>query len=295
MSPREQPYRAEPMPLLKNAHARRGEVVLRYSLRSRWNSLESRMTTILDYPLLLLFPISFAALAFATWIGRRLANRSTIARESPEDFSVIQTGTLTLLGLIIGFTFSMAVSRYDQRKNLEEEEANAIGTAYLRADFVGEPYTARLRDVLKRYTTERLGYYTTRNGAELDAINARVAKLQNDMWAVVREGAMAHPDPLRSLAVASINDVVNSQGYTQAAWWNRIPHGAWILMALLAICANFLVGLGATGTQAPLRLTIVFPLTIAAAFFLIADIDAPRGGAIRVAPMNLQALIESLR
>ena len=92
------------------------------------------MTTILDYPLLLLFPISFVALAIATWVGRRLAGRSTIARESPEDFSVVQTGTLTLLGLIIGFTFSMAVSRYDQRKNLEEEEANAIGTAYLRAD-----------------------------------------------------------------------------------------------------------------------------------------------------------------
>jgi hypothetical protein len=253
------------------------------------------MNVILDYPLLLLFPVSFAILAFTTWVGARQAARSSIARESPEDFSVIQTATLTLLGLIIGFTFSMAVNRYDQRKNLEEEEANAIGTAYLRADLVGEPNAGRLRDVLKRYSVERVGYYTTRNAAELDGINSRVAKLQNEMWAIVRDGAMAHPDPLRALAVASINDVVNSQGYTQAAWWNRIPHGAWILMALLAICATFLVGLGATGKSAPLRLTIVFPLIIAAAFFLIGDIDAPRGGAIRVAPMNLHSLVDSLK
>ena len=253
------------------------------------------MTIILDYPLLLLFPISFLTLAVATWFGSRVASRSTILRESPEDFSVIQTATLTLLGLIIGFTFSMALNRYDQRKNLEEEEANAIGTAYLRADLIDEPGAARLRDVLKRYTAERLGNYTTRDAATLRAIEDRTAKLQNDMWKIVRDGAAAQPNPLRALAVASINDVINSQGYTQAAWWNRIPHGAWILMGLLAVCANVLVGLGAKGTSAPLRITIVFPLIISAVFFLVADIDAPRGGVIRVAPQNLNALIESLK
>jgi hypothetical protein len=253
------------------------------------------MATILDYPLLLLFPTSFLVLAVATWLGARLAARSTLVRESPEDFGVIQTATLTLLGLIIGFTFSMALNRYDQRKNLEEEEANAIGTAYLRADFLGEPVAARLRDVLKRYSAERITNYTTRDPVQLEAIDARTAKLQADMWAIVRDGALAQPDPLKALAVASINDVVNSQGYSQAAWWNRIPHGAWVLMALLAVCANFLVGLGAKGTSAPLRLMILFPLIISAVLFLVADIDAPRGGVIRVVPQNLHALVDSLK
>jgi hypothetical protein len=253
------------------------------------------MATILDYPLMLLFPTSFLVLALATWLGGRFARRSTLVRESPEDFSVIQTATLTLLGLIIGFTFSMALNRYDQRKNLEEEEANAIGTAYLRADLIGEPGAARLRDVLKRYSSERVTNYTTRDAAELKAIDARTAKLQNDMWTIVRDGAMSQPDPLKALAVASINDVVNSQGYSQAAWWNRIPHGAWVLMALLATCANFLVGLGAKGTAAPLRMTILFPLIISAVLFLVADIDAPRGGVIRVVPQNLHALVDSLK
>jgi len=253
------------------------------------------MATVLDYPLLLLFPTSFLALSLATWLGSKAATRSTIVRESPEDFAVIQTATLTLLGLIIGFTFSMALNRYDQRKNLEEEEANAIGTAYLRADLVGEPNAARLRDTLKRYSTERVFNYTTRDVAELQANDARTAKLQSEMWAAVRDGAMEHPDPLRGLAVASINDVINAQGYTQAAWWNRIPHGAWILMGMLAVCASFLVGLGAKGTAAPLRITIVFPLIISAVLFLVADIDAPRGGVIRVQPQNLNALVGSLK
>jgi hypothetical protein len=253
------------------------------------------MTTVLDYPLVLLFPVSFLVLALATWMGGRLAARATIVRESPDDFGVIQTATLTLLGLIIGFTFSMALNRYDQRKNLEEEEANAIGTAFLRADLIGEPRAAQLRDVLRRYSAERVVNYTTRDVAVLAANNARTTKLQSDMWTIVREGATAQPDPLKALAVASINDVVNSQGYTQAAWWNRIPHGAWVLMGLLAVCANFLVGLGAKGTSAPLRLTIVFPAIISAVFFLVADIDAPRGGVIRVQPQNLNALVESLK
>jgi len=128
-----------------------------------------------------------------------------------------------------------------------------------------------------------------------DEIAAATTRLQHDLWSAVQRAATAQPTALSALVGAGMNDVLNAQAYTQAAWWNRIPHGAWVLMSLLAICANFLVGLGAKGTSAPLRLMVVFPMIIAAAFFLIADIDAPRGGAIRVAPQNLLALVDSLR
>src|SRR4051812_32759387 len=131
------------------------------------------MTLILDYPLLVLFPLSFAAMALAAWFGGWVAaRRDPAANEVREDFNVIQAATLTLLGLIIGFTFSMALNRYDQRKNLEEEEANAIGTAYLRADLLPTADAAKLRALLKQYAGERVRYYTTRAGPELDAVNA---------------------------------------------------------------------------------------------------------------------------
>ena len=84
-----------------------------------------------------------------------------------------------------------------------------------------------------------------------------------------------------------MNDVINSQGYTQAAWWNRIPTAAWWLMAAIAIGANMLVGFGARNFKRNVGLFMIFPTMIAISFFLIADIDSPRGGVIRIDPRNL--------
>jgi hypothetical protein len=91
-----------------------------------------------------------------------------------------------------------------------------------------------------------------------------------------------------------MNDVLNSQGYTQAAWWNRIPHAAWALMVLIAVCSNLLVGYGARNTRGGGILLFVLPLVVSIAFLLIADIDSPRGGLIHVYPQNLQSLLKSL-
>jgi hypothetical protein len=92
-----------------------------------------------------------------------------------------------------------------------------------------------------------------------------------------------------------MNDVLNSQGYTQAAWWNRIPIAAWVLMAMTAICCNLLIGYGARDAKAEGALFVVLPLIVSIALALIADIDSPRGGFIRVNPQNLLSLSESLR
>jgi protein-S-isoprenylcysteine O-methyltransferase Ste14 len=89
-----------------------------------------------------------------------------------------------------------------------------------------------------------------------------------------------------------MNDVLNSQGYTQAAWWNRIPVEAWYLLFVIALFCNALLGFGAH-EMAP-RLFMVLPLLVAIAFFLIADIDSPRGGIIRVRPQNLLSLRSGL-
>jgi hypothetical protein len=88
-----------------------------------------------------------------------------------------------------------------------------------------------------------------------------------------------------------MNDVLNSQGYTQAAWWNRIPFEAWALLVLIAIGCNLLIGYGAHRTSA---LFIVLPLAVSLSFFLLADIDSPRGGLIRVQPLNLISVSQRL-
>ena len=92
-----------------------------------------------------------------------------------------------------------------------------------------------------------------------------------------------------------MNDVLNSQGYTQAAWWNRIPIAAWGLMVAIAICCNLLIGYGARRPKGQGTLFLVLPLVVSISFFLIADIDSPRGGVIRVSPQNLESLSQSLQ
>ena len=98
--------------------------------------------------------------------------------------------------------------------------------------------------------------------------------------------------PVVALAVSGMNDVLNSQGHTQAAWWNRIPAAAWILMGLIATVCNLLLGYRERSTG--LLVLLVVPAVSSIAFFLIADIDSPRGGVIRVVPHNLIAVSQAM-
>ncbi len=250
---------------------------------------------IFDHPLLL-FLLSLAVLSLSAWFGAAILGRRRDPDEKiHDDYGTILAATLTLLGLIIGFSFSMAISRYDQRKNLEEEEANAIGTAYVRADLLPAVDAVRVRALLTQYLDVRLRFYDASRSQELGDLAARRAKLQADLWTAVQGPAMAQPTAVAALVAKGMNDVLNAQGYTQAAWWNRIPQAAWLLMGIIAICSNMLIGYGTQGTKASRRLLFVTPLVVSISFFLIADIDSPRGGVIHVKPQNLQSLADSLR
>ena len=180
------------------------------------------------------------------WVGARIGAISHARQKEPDesmfdDFKLILGATLTLLGLIIGFTFSMAVSRYDQRKNLEEEEANAIGTEYVRADLLPATDAARVRKLLKGYLDQRILCYTTSNARLLEHINLQTAQLQAEMWSSVSGPASEQPTFLSALVVGGMNDVLNAQGYTQAAWWNRIPVAAWTLLITIGMFCDVLI------------------------------------------------------
>ena len=253
------------------------------------------MRNAMDYPAVV-FVSTLVAMSLSAWIGASLLRRvKALNAESREDFNVVQAATLTLLALMIVFSFSMAVGRYDQRKNYEEEEANAIGTEFVRADLLPAANAQQVRTLLGHYLEQRVLFYTTRDMQELEQINTATAQLQSGLWAAVRDAAAAQPTPVTALAVAGMNDVLNSQGYTQAAWWNRIPIAAWGLMVAIAVCCNLLVGYGARSAKVGLTLLLVLPLVVATSFALIADIDSPRGGIIRVSPINLVATARSLR
>lgn len=253
---------------------------------------QENMSMIRNFPLLV-FIVSLIVLWLSAQIGAFLRRKlSPLQEDERQDLGTVLTATLTLLGLIIAFSFSMAISRYDQRKNYEAEEANAIGTEVVRADLLPASNAARAHELLKAYLHQRVLFYETRDEPDLAKINAETARLQAELWSTVQASAAAQPTPIVALAVGGMNDVLNSQGYTQAAWWNRIPTAAWDLMAAIAIFCNILIGYGAHRTG--ILLFLVLPLALSISFFLIADIDSPRGGVIRVSPRNLESLSHSL-
>jgi hypothetical protein len=247
----------------------------------------------LDQPLILL-ALSFLALWLSAEAGAYFQTRHGNLEEGiREDLGTILAAALTLLGLIIGFSFSMAVARYDQRKNCEEAEANAIGTEYVRASLLPPADAAKVRRLVKSYVHLRIQFYTVRGADRLNEINVFTERLQADLWSAVQTPAALQPTPVAALAVSGVNDVLNSQGYTQAAWRNRIPVAAWALMEAIAICCNLLSGYVLRLKRRKIDPFVILPLLVSVSFYLIAELDSPRGGFVRVSPQNLVSLYRS--
>ena len=184
----------------------------------------------------------------------------------------------------------MAIDRHDQREIYEEGEANAIGTEYLRADLLPPKAAAATKALLLEYTDQRIQFYSKQSPEKIQEIRIKTDQLQAALWNEILPIVRTQPTAANALVASGMNDVLNSQGYVQAAWWNRIPYTAWALMAAIAVCANLLVGFGARKFEKNIGLFMIFPFVISVSFFLIADIDSPRSGVIRIEARNLVAL-----
>lgn len=247
-----------------------------------------------DTPLLLL-TFTFVLMWLIARLGAWFTRSRPLDESTRHEFDVIRTATLTLLGLIIGFTFSMSITRYDLRKSLEQAENRAISTEYLRAGLLPAADAAKCRELLREYLDLRLAAYRTADPQQLLEIEQRKIPLEHSLWSLVETHAGANPTPTMALVAAGMNDVLDSAGDSRAARLNRIPRPAWHLMALIAACSCALVGFGASNSDRARRLLPILPLIVAISFLLISDIDTPRGGLIRVQPDNLQRLADLLR
>jgi hypothetical protein len=257
------------------------------------------MHFLLDHPIVFLL-VLLLVFGSATRLGAILRTRYG-ALEGPRrsDFDIVLGATLTLLSLIVAFSFSMAASRYDLRKNYEEAEANAIGTAYARADLLPSVDTAKVQQLLREYAGLRMRYYSITSytldaDQRLGELSQATSRLQARLWAAVVAPASAAPTAPTALAVAAMNDAINSQGYAQAASWNRIPAGAWVLLCTIGLVATIMIGFRFDEGSSRRMLMLILPVLVAISLFLIADIDCPRGGMIRVVPQNLIALMATL-
>src|ERR1700735_4838391 len=135
------------------------------------------VTDLLDQPIGI-FALALVALWLVTAAGAYLSALNTKRNEKiPDDFGTILGATLTLSALIIGFTFSMSISRYEQRKNCEAAEANSIGTEFARAELLSATDKENVQSLLKLYLAQRIEFYTATNPSSLAIIRSRTSVL----------------------------------------------------------------------------------------------------------------------
>ena len=199
----------------------------------------------MSFPLLV-FVASFALMAASAWVGDALRKRAGVPKEDERsDTGLLLTATLTLLFLIIGFSFSMAINRYDLRKNCEQAEAIAIGTEYSRADLLAAADAAKVQTLLKRYLDQRMLFYTTRSPGRAFEITADTVRLQTELWSTLRPAIAAVALLASALAVllaggagplsilssfpikAEHGVYVQPRAVTAARNPRRLPSGGW--------------------------------------------------------------------
>ena len=209
----------------------------------------------------------------------------------------VQGAVLGLLGLLLGFSFAMSVGRYDARRSLVLEEANSIGTTWLRADFLPTPQRDEIKDLLVRYTKLRIANGTNSPKAEKFAeARKEVAVILNTLWAKGSAAAIASPTPLTAGFITSLNETIDLDSKRMGALRNHVPGAVWLLLLVVSGCGAWASGYGSgTGNLRSSFSQFIFPVLISVVITLIVDIDSPRKGIIGISQQPLQELLESIQ
>lgn len=208
----------------------------------------------------------------------------------------VQGAVLGLLGLLLGFSFAMAVGRYDTRRSLIVEEANSIGTTWLRADFLPAPHQTEVKKHLKRYADLKLEEFKAADDAALMArVRKEVAQVHQSLWFHADAATLEKPSPVTVSFITSLNETIDLDASRKAAIANHVPGVVWLLLLVVAGCGAWASGYG-SGTGG-LRSTFnqyVFPTLIGIVITLIADIDRPTKGLIGLNQQPLQDLLDGM-
>jgi len=209
----------------------------------------------------------------------------------------LQTSLLGLLALLLGFTFAMAVARFDTRKSLVLEESNAIGKAYWRSQLVTPSQRAGLARQLTDYVKARVDFHRAAgDDARLQAANAESARIEQAIWASAGAVQQLDPSTVTLLFIQSVNDMFDVNEKRRVALENRVPEPVLHLLFVVSVGAlGFLAyGAGLTGRRRFIS-TAIFATLIAFVLTFIRDIDEPTTGLIRVSQesmIRLQSILE---
>ena len=245
---------------------------------------------------LLVFALLIAAGDAGYRLGRRAA--ASTAETTKKQISVIEGSLVGVLGLLLAFTMSMAVSRYEARKQLVLEEANAIGTSFLRTQLLPEPEGTEIARLLRQYVDLRIQYVSAGEDlGSLERARRKSAELQCEFWARAVAYGRNEPNPVRAgLLLQSLNQVIDLDAARWMAFFDHVPEAVIYLDALVALVAAMLVGY-AFGIECVRHSLSMYMLGFAITVVLgvIIDLDRPRQGIIQVSQQPMLDLQRQLR
>jgi hypothetical protein len=249
-----------------------------------------------DYSLAAIFMVGLSTVWIAIEIGYRLGER-TGARGSA-NVSTLESAVLGLLALMIGFTFAMALSRFEARREAILNEANAIGTTALRARLLPDPYRAEVLNLLRDYIAIRIEI-TQRSVSRTDLLAAmeQSNRLQEALWQQAKAIAAKDSGMVPTgLFIQTLNEMIDNQAKRLAVLRNRVPNT--VMLALFAVAAiagafaGYASGLDERRTRAPV---LVMGFLVAAVILLIMDLDRPGAGFIDVSQQPMIDTAASIR
>ena len=234
--------------------------------------------------------VGLLLLVFAE-VGFRSGLRLFVAKDEARKGQIggIQGAVLGMLALLLGFTFSMAVSRYENRRDLVLQEANSIGTTYLRASFLPDAHKTAVEAKLRRYVDVRLDFYSAGiDATKITAAETETATLQRELWAHTVAVAKEAPTPITATFINTLNDTIDLDATRLNALRARVPVAVWMLVLVVAAASCYASGYsaGASGARTSFS-NVMLPLLIAVVVTLISDFDRPRQGMVGISQQPL--------
>jgi len=246
-------------------------------------------------PLWVLYIATAAMVLLANELGWRLGNYRRQQPEHEKDAPVgtIVGATMGLLAFLLAFTFGMAGSRFDARKQLVLQEANSIGTTYLRADMLPEPQRSDAQDLLREYATLRVGGVSAIMTPD---VVAKSSAVQERLWADAVAAGTQNPNSIVvGLFVQSLNETIDTDAMRVTAGRNRIPSTIWWALYFVTVLSMAAMGyqFGLTGEHS-WPVSILLALVFTAVLLLIADLDRPQQGLLQVSQQAMMDLIDKI-
>lgn len=248
------------------------------------------------FPLWTILPLTVVLALLSVELGYRFARyqqqRDQLEKES--SLGGMVGGTLGLLAFMLAFTFGLAGSRFEARRQVLLSEANAIGTTYLRAAIIPEPMRTESRNLLREYVDIRLK--GVQQADQIEQAIARSEELHNQLWSLAVAATEKERSPMTSIYVQSLNEVIDLHATRLMALQSRVPAVIWIVLYLLGFLAMLLIGyqLGLANSRRSLA-AIVLILGFSLVLYLIADIDRPGQGTLQVSQQSMIDLRNSMK